>query len=182
VVERLTIRSVGLRDQQGVYHIIPFSSVDAVSNFMRGFGYHVAEIGIAYRENIDEAQALMRQAFEELRQDPELGPTIIAPLEWHGLTSFGDSAVVVRARIKTQPGQQWAVGRAYNAIIKRLFDEHGIEMPFPHLTLYLGQNKDGSAPPVHAVIDRLPEVIQAQVTGAASRSDGAGLVPKDATG
>ncbi len=182
VVERLTIRSVGLRDQQGVYHIIPFSSVDAVSNFMRGFGYHVAEIGIAYRENIDEAQALMRQGFEELRQDPELGPTIMAPLEWHGLTSFGDSAVVVRARIKTQPGQQWAVGRAYNAIIKRLFDAHGIEMPFPHLTLYLGQNKDGSAPPVHAVIDRLPEVVQAQVTGAASRSDGAGLVPKDATG
>ena len=72
-VEHLTIRSVGLRDLQGVYHIIPFSSVDSVSNFMRGFGYHVAEIGIAYRENIDEARALMHEAFDELRQDPELG-------------------------------------------------------------------------------------------------------------
>ena len=153
-VEHLTIRSVGLRDLQGVYHIIPFSSVDSVSNFMRGFGYHVAEIGIAYRENIDEARALMHEAFDELRRDPEHGPAIVEPLDWHGLTAFGDSAVVLRARIKTRPGQQWAVGRAYNAIIKRLFDEHGIEIPYPHMTLYLGQDKDGTAPPLHTVVDR----------------------------
>jgi small-conductance mechanosensitive channel len=182
VVERLTIRSVGLRDLQGVYHIIPFSSVDSVSNFMRGFGFHVAEIGVAYRENIDEARALMHEAFDELRQDPELGPTIIEPLEWHGLTAFGDSAIILRARIKTRPGQQWAVGRAYNAIIKRLFDEHGIEIPFPHLTLYFGQNKDGSAPPMHAVIDRLPEVMQAKVASAGPEADSTGLVPKGASG
>lgn len=155
-VERLTIRSVGLRDLQGVYHIIPFSSVDAVSNFMRGFGYHVAEIGIAYRENIDEARALMHEAFDELRRDPDLGSAIIEPLDWHGLTEFGDSAVILRARIKTLPGRQWAVGRAYNAIIKRLFDEQGIEIPFPHMTLYFGQDKDGTAPPLHTVVDRRP--------------------------
>jgi small conductance mechanosensitive channel len=153
-VERLTIRSVGLRDLQGVYHIVPFSSVDAVSNFMRGFGYHVAEIGIAYRESIDEARALMHEAFDELRRDPDLGPAIIGALDWHGLTEFGDSAVVLRARIKTRPGQQWAVGRAYNAIIKRLFDGHGIEIPFPHMTLYFGQDKEGTAPPLHTVVDR----------------------------
>jgi small conductance mechanosensitive channel len=153
-VERLTIRSVGLRDLQGVYHIIPFSSVDAVSNFM--FGYHVAEIGIAYRENVEEARALMHAAFDELCQDPELGAAIFRPLDWHGLTAFGDSAVMLRARIKTRPGQQWAAGRAYNAIIKRLFDEHGIEIPFPHMTLYFGQDKEGMAPPLHTVVDRRP--------------------------
>ena len=155
-VEHLTIRSVGLRDVQGVYHIIPFSSVDSVSNFMRGFGCHVAEIGIAYRESIDEARDLMHAALDELRQDPEHGPEIIEPLEWQGLTAFGDSAVMVRARIKTRPGKQWAVGRAYNAIIKRLFDEHGIEIPFPHMTLYFGQDKEGMAPPLHTVVDRRP--------------------------
>ena len=64
--------------------------------------------------------------------------------------------MVLRARIKTRPGQQWAVGRAYNAIIKRLFDEHGIEIPYPHMTLYLGQDKDGTAPPLHTVVDRRP--------------------------
>jgi small conductance mechanosensitive channel len=181
-VERLTIRSVALRDLQGVYHIIPFSSVDSVSNFMRGFGFHVAELGIAYRENIDEARALMHEAFEELLKDPELGPTIIGPLEWHGLTAFGDSAITLRARIKTRAGQQWAVGRAYNAIVKRLFDEHGIEIPFPHLTLYFGQNKDGGAPPVHAAIDRLPEVLQAKAASATPAGGSSGLVPKGASG
>jgi small-conductance mechanosensitive channel len=181
-VERLTIRSVALRDLQGVYHIIPFSSVDSVSNFMRGFGFHVAELGIAYRENIDEARVLMHEAFEELLRDPELGPTIIGPLEWHGLTAFGDSAITLRARIKTRAGQQWAVGRAYNAIVKRLFDEHGIEIPFPHLTLYFGQNKDGGAPPVHAAIDRLPEILQAQAASATSEGGSSGLVPKGASG
>jgi small conductance mechanosensitive channel len=160
-VEHLTIRSVGLRDVQGVYHIIPFSSVDSVSNFMRGYSYHVAEIGIAYRENIDEAKALMHEAFDELRQDPELGREIVEPLDWHGLTQFADSAVVLRARIKTRPGKQWAVGRAYNAIIKRIFDEHGVEIPFPHVTLYFGQDKDGTAVPMHTIVDRPSKVPQA---------------------
>jgi small conductance mechanosensitive channel len=153
VVERLSIRSLGLRDLHGVYHIVPFSSVEAVSNFMRGFAYHVAEIGIAYRENVDEAKAVMHQAFDELCQHPELGPAILAPLDWHGLTTFGDSAIVLRCRIKTLPGQQWATGRAYNAIIKRRFDEAGIEIPFPHMTLYFGQDKQGAAAPLRAAFE-----------------------------
>ena len=157
VVERLSIRSLGLRDLQGVYHIVPFSSVDAVSNFMRGFGYHVAEIGIAYRENVDEAKAVMHAAFDELCQNPEIGPAITAPLDWHGLTAFGNSAITLRARIKTLPGQQWAAGRAYNAIIKRRFDEAGIEIPFPHMTLYFGQDKQGTAPPLRAAFE--PEAL-----------------------
>jgi small conductance mechanosensitive channel len=160
VVERLSIRSLGLRDLHGVYHIVPFSSVEAVSNFMRGFAYHVAEIGIAYRENVDEARALMHEAFDELAKDPERRAAIIGPLDWHGLTTFGDSAIVLRARIKTQPGQQWAVGRAYNAIIKRLFDAHGIEIPFPHMTLYFGRDKDGSAAPLRAMLEPAPATRQ----------------------
>ena len=75
--------------------------------------------------------------------------------------------MVLRARIKTRPGQQWAVGRAYNAIIKRLFDEHGIEIPYPHMTLYLGQHKDGTAPPLHTVVDRRPGVSEQHGTALA---------------
>src|SRR3546814_4522054 len=66
-VERLTIRSVGIRDLSGVYHIVPFSSVDTVSNFMRGFAFHVAEIEVAYRENVSEVKQAMLDAFAELR-------------------------------------------------------------------------------------------------------------------
>ena len=146
-VEKLTIRSVSLRDLQGVYHIIPFSSVDMVSNFMRGFGFHVAEIGIAYRENVAEAKALMFKAFDDVKADPAHGREMLGPLEWHGLTEFGDSAVMVRARIRTRPGSQWAVGRAYNEAVKRRFDEAGVEIPFPHMTVWFGEDKKGAAPP-----------------------------------
>lgn len=143
LVEKLTIRSVSLRDFQGVYHLIPFSSVDAVSNFTRDFSQYVLDMGIAYREDIGEAKQAMFDAFDELRRDPEHGPSLMGDLEWFGLDRFGDSAIVLRARIKTLPGKQWGIGRAYNGIVKRIFDERGIEIPFPHTTLYFGENKAG---------------------------------------
>lgn len=154
-VEKLTVRSVGLRDLRGVYHLIPFSSVDNVSNFMRGFSFHVAEIGVAYRENVAEVKDLMKEAFERLKET-EHGENLLADeLEMHGLTTFGDSAIVIRARIKTKPGTQWALGRAYNEIIKEVFDRAGVEIPFPHMTLYWGEDKQGNAPPLR--IDRKKE-------------------------
>ena len=143
VVERLTIRSVSLRDLNGIYHLIPFSSVDAVSNFTRDYSNYVIDMSVAYREDTGEAKKAMFDAFDELRNDPEHGPTIIGDFEWFGLDKFADSAVVLRARIRTLPGKQWGIGRAYNEIVKRVFDARGIEIPFPHTTLYFGENKQG---------------------------------------
>ena len=149
VAERLSIRSVGLRDLSGTYHIVPFSSVDTVSNFMRDFAYHVGEYGIAYRENIDEAISHLRAAFDELASDPEHKNEILEPLEVSGVTALADSSVNIRVRIKTRPGSQWAIGRAYNRLVKMHFDAAGIEIPFPHTTLYFGQDKEGGAPPAN---------------------------------
>lgn len=142
-VERLTIRSVSLRDVAGAFHIIPFSSVDMVTNYMRDFGYFVCDMGVAYRENVDEVKQAMIDAFEELRADPDQAAKIMADLEWFGLNSFGDSAVVCRARVKCIPGAQWGVGRAYNEVLKRVFDDRNIEIPFPHQTIFLGESKNG---------------------------------------
>ena len=147
--ERLSIRSVGIRDLAGTYHIVPFSSVDTVSNFMRDFGYHVGEYAIAYRENIDEALDAMREAFDELAADEEHKSNIVAPLEVSGVTALGNSSISLRVRIKTTPGTHWGVGRAYNRLVKLYFDARGIEIPFPHTTLYFGQDKAGSAPPAN---------------------------------
>lgn len=157
VVEKLTVRSVSLRDLYGVFHIIPFSSVDLVSNYMREFSYHVMDMGIAYREDIDEAKQAMHDGFEELRATEE-GRDILGDLEWFGLNSFGDSALVVRARIKTLPGKQWAIGRAYNLILKRIFDERGIEIPYPHQTIYFGEDKQGKAPPLRVLREKVAEM------------------------
>ncbi|WP_417742552.1 mechanosensitive ion channel domain-containing protein [Salipiger sp.] len=153
VVEKLTIRSVSLRDVSGAYHLIPFSSVDMVTNFMREFGYFVCDMGVAYRENIDEVKQAMLDAFEQLRADPEQAANIMGDLEWFGINAFGDSAVVVRARIKCVPGTQWGVGRAYNGVLKEVFDARNIEIPFPHQTIYLGESKSGATQPFHVVTE-----------------------------
>lgn len=148
VVERLTIRSVSIRSLDGTVHLVPFSSVDAVSNMMKGFSYHVAEMGVAYREDIGEVKAAMQEAYDRLMETDHRFH-ILEPLDIQGVTSFGDSAVMVRARIKTRPGMQWGTGRAYNEILKQVFDRHGIEIPFPHMTLYMGEDKEGRSPPLN---------------------------------
>ncbi|MGC3873848.1 mechanosensitive channel protein [Halomonas sp. GXIMD04776] len=147
--ERLSIRSVGIRDLSGTYHIVPFSSVDTVSNYMREFGNHVGEYGIAYRESIDDAIVQLEQAFEELKASEEHGYKLLEPLSVAGVIALADSSVNIRVIIKTTPGDQWAVGRAYNRLVKKYFDAAGIEIPFPHTTLYFGQDKDGLAPPAN---------------------------------
>ncbi|GGF06104.1 mechanosensitive ion channel [Stappia taiwanensis] len=156
-VENLTIRSVRLRDLDGTAHVIPFSTVDRIANFMRGYAYHVAAIGVAYDSDIGQVKRAMETAFERLKKE-EIGVQILEPLEMHGVTTFGDSAITVRARIKTVPGSQWAVGRAYNEKIKAVFDEEGIEIPFPQVTYH------AATPPVALPAEAAPQ------TGGGDRS------------
>lgn len=159
-VERLTIRSVSLRDVQGVYHIIPFSSVDMVSNYVKDYGYFVCDMGVAYRENVDEVKQAMLDAFAELKGDPLQADGILDELEWFGLNSFGDSAVVLRARIKCVPGRQWGIGRAYNGVLKTVFDARNIEIPFPHQTIYFGESKEGKTQSVKVDVEHQAEAGQ----------------------
>ncbi len=148
LVEAISIRTVRLRDLSGTVHTIPFSAIDTVSNLTRDFSFYVFDLGVAYREDVDEVMEVIRQVGAELQDDPEIGPVVLEPLEIFGVDAFGDSAVVIKGRIKTQPIKQWMVGRAFNRRIKKRFDELGIEIPFPHRTVYFGQDKDGTAPPL----------------------------------
>ncbi len=147
-VEKLSVRSVSLRDVNGAFHMIPFSTVDMVSNYMRGFAYSVCDMGIAYRENVEEAKQAMFDAFDRMiENEPDTAASIVGGLEWFGVQSLGDSAVVLRTRMKTNPGKQWGIGRMYNGYLKTMFDERGIEIPFPQQTIWLGENKDGTTQP-----------------------------------
>lgn len=147
VVERLTVRSVRLRDLNGTTHVVPFSSVDMVANFMRDYSFHVAVIGVSYDTNIKDAKQALEDAFNRLR-DSEFGQFILGDLEVHGVTNFGASSIDIRVRIKTTPGDQWKTGRAYNEYIKEVFDERNIEIPFPHVTYQMSQNDGKHKHPV----------------------------------
>jgi len=149
VVEDLSIRSIRLRDLSGNVHTIPFSSVDTVTNMTKLYSYYLLNIGVAYREDTDEVANVCRQIVEEMRAEPEFGSEILEPLEVLGVDQFADSAVIIKARIKTRPIKQWIVGREFNRRMKKRFDELGIEIPFPHRTLYFGVDKKGEAPPAH---------------------------------
>ncbi len=103
---------------------------------------------MAYREDTDEVIVHLRAAFAELIDNPEHRDKILDhELEVHGVTALADSSVNIRVRIKTVPGSQFAIGREYNRLVKRHFDAAGIEIPFPHMTLYFGEDKRGEAPP-----------------------------------
>lgn len=147
VVERLSIRSIRLRDLSGNVHTIPFSSVDTVTNMTKEFSMAVIEAGVAYRESVDEVMAELKKLGAEFQEDREFGPLILEPLDMLGVDALGDSAVVIKCRFKTVPMKQWAVRREFNRRMKNRFDELGIEIPFPHQTVYFGVDKDGTAPP-----------------------------------
>lgn len=154
VVEAMSIRTIRLRDVAGNVHVIPFGAVDRITNMTKDFGRAVVDVGIAYRENVDEVTEVLRKIGEELAADENYKDSITAPMEVFGVQALGDSAVVIRCRFTTKAGMQWGVGREMNRRVKNRFDELGIEIPFPHQTLYFGIDKDGSAPPARMLIDR----------------------------
>ncbi len=146
IVESMTIRSVRLRDLGGNVHTVPFGEVAAVLNMTKDFSYALMEVGIAYREDVDEVVEVLREIGDGMQADEEFGPLILEPLQVLGLDSFGASSVNIRIRLKTLPIQQWAVKREFQRRMKRVFDERGIEIPFPHQTVYFGVDKSGHAP------------------------------------
>ena len=148
-VESVSIRSVRLRDYSGTVHTVPFSEVSSVKNMTKGFSYAVLNIGVGYREDVDEVMATLQEIDDDFQKDEDFAPDLKGPLELAGLQSLDDSAVVIRGRIKTKAGKQWAVRREFQRRMKAVFDERGIEIPFPHTTLYFGEDKEGNAPAAH---------------------------------
>ena len=146
-VEEITLRYVRLRDYEGSVHYVPNGQITTVVNMTRGFGNAVFEIGVAYREDIDEVMALMRKVAAQLRADDTFAARIQDDLDIAGVDRWDDSAVIVRCRLRCVAGDQWGVKREYLRRLKAAFDEHAIEIPFPHMTLYAGQDRDGKAPP-----------------------------------
>lgn len=176
-VEDITLRHVRLRDYAGNVHFVPNGLITTVSNMGRGFAQAVVDVGIAYREDVDEALALMREVGAQMRADETFGPRLLDDLDVAGVERWDDSAVVLRCRFKVQPLQQWSVRREYLRRLKVAFDARGIEIPFPHLTVYAGIDKAGRAPALPLrVVDPADRPIRSEaVPGAPSPTPGRDL-------
>jgi moderate conductance mechanosensitive channel len=149
LVEQITLRMIVLRDYAGNVIYIRNGKIDVVTNMTKDYSHYVFNVGIAYREDVDEVIAVLKAIDEEMRRDPEFKDDILAPLDVAGLDSFGDSSILIKARTKTKPIQQWRIGREFNRRMKKKFDELNIEIPFPHQTVYFGKDKQGKSPPLN---------------------------------
>lgn len=139
LVEKIEMRTVTLRDFSGVVHVFQNGKINTLSNMTKEWSAVVLDIRVAYKENPEYVMSVMAEVGNELQKDADFKNRFVEPMEIFGVDSLGDSAVVVRARIKTKPGEQWNVGREYRKRIKNAFDAKGIEIPFPHTTVYWGE-------------------------------------------
>jgi small conductance mechanosensitive channel len=135
VVEAMTIRSIRLRDLTGSVFTVPFSAVTSVKNMTKDFAFALFDVNVSYTADLDKVAQVLRAVGAEMQDDPNYRRDILEPLEILGLNAFGESSVVFRARMKTRPMRQWDIGREFNLRMKRAFDEHGIEIPFPQRTI-----------------------------------------------
>ena len=155
LVEEVTLRYVQLRDYDGNVHFVPNSTISTVVNMSRGYAQAVVDISVGYGEDVDRVMELMREVGAEMRADPVHAGRILDALEIAGVDKWDNSAVVIRARFRVAPLEQWNVKRDYLRRLKRAFDERGIEIPFPQRTLHIARRKaqggsgrpDGEATP-----------------------------------
>jgi moderate conductance mechanosensitive channel len=139
LVEAVNLRTTVLRGQDGTVYVFRNGAINTLANMTHGYSYYVFDIGVAYKEDTDRVIEVVRSIADGMMKEEEFQGTILAPLEVMGVDKFAESAVIIKARFKTAPIKQWAVGREMNRRIKKKFDELGIEMPFPHMSIYFGE-------------------------------------------
>jgi small conductance mechanosensitive channel len=154
LVEEITLRYIRLRDYDGNVHFVPNGEVKAVVSMSRGYAQSVVDVGVAYRENVDEVMAIMKEVGRQMRLDRAFAGRLLDDLEMAGVERWDESAVVIRCRFKCVPLEQWSVRREYLRRLKQAFDAKGIEIPYPHVTVYAGQDKEGSAPEIPLRLSR----------------------------
>lgn len=139
LVERINFRTIVVRDETGTVHVFPNGSITTLANMTQEWSAYVFEIRVAYKEDVDSVVAVMQKVGAELRNDETFGPLMMEDIEIYGVDSFQDSAVAIKGRLRTLPIKQWNVGREYRRRIKLAFDREGIEIPFPHRSIYFGE-------------------------------------------
>lgn len=135
-VEEVTLRYVRLRDVEGAVHYVPNGVIATVTNRSRDYAFSLVDVGVAYAENLDRVEGVIRDIGAAMQRDAEFGVRILAPVELMGVEQLADSAVILRCRFKVGPSEQGAVRREFQRRLKQEFDARGIEIPFPSRTVY----------------------------------------------
>ena len=155
-VEEVNLRFIRLRSYDGTVHFVPNSLITGVSNMTRGFSYAVMDLGVSYGTDVDQAIGVINAAATQMHQDPDWQSRVLGDIEIAGVDKLADSAVVIKCRFKTVALDQWAVRREFLKRIKQAFDEHGIEIPFPHMKIVQAATAKAAASDATEDPDREP--------------------------
>ncbi|WP_419246698.1 mechanosensitive channel protein [Serratia sp. NFX21] len=139
-VERMTIRSIGLRDDYGVYHIVPFSSITTLANYAREFGVYRANYSVSRDEDIDHVHQVLHQAVDALKQDDQVKHFLVGEPVFNGVVALGDRSFTTRVTVRTQALKQWVVQYALDRLVKMHFDQADIAMPQQAMQLSYAPN------------------------------------------
>lgn len=145
-VEGLTLRTVKLRDLDGIVHIITFSRIESIHNMSRQFGIALMRIRIPYDMKIDDAITLMQETAQELRKDPMMRHYIWSPLEMQGVQGFEDGCPILRMRFRTAPEMQWDVSRAFNLLLKQRMEAQEMDLGVPRLSVSMEARSEARDP------------------------------------
>jgi small-conductance mechanosensitive channel len=141
-VEEIGLRRTVLRDLKGILHVIPNGEIRVSSNYTRSISRAFFEVGVAYKEDLDRVMEIVKKTWEDMAQDPDWKAKIISETPWLlRVEEFGDSGIIIRAVGDTRPMEQWGVLGELRRRIKRVFDKEGVEIPWPHIKLYFGEEK-----------------------------------------
>jgi len=143
-IEKVSLRTTTLRDVRGVVWTVPNGEIHRTANHSQLWSRAILDIGVSYGTDVDQASEIMKAVADELWQENREDATILEEPSVWGVEQLGNDAVVIRLVVKTDPSEQWGVGRILRARIKKAFDEVGIEIPFPQRTVWI-RNEEGDA-------------------------------------
>lgn len=130
-VESFSLRSVKLRHHRGPLSTVPFGDLGAIQNMSRDWVIDKFSVTVGYKTDMEVLRKLIKKLGAELAADPEFAPHVIEPLKMQGVQNFGDYGIAVGLKMTMRPGEQFQIRRKAYVRLKQIFEEQGIEIPFP---------------------------------------------------
>lgn len=143
-VENISVRSFQLRHHLGALHTIPFGEIQVLTNYSRDWVIMKLPLRVTYDTDVEHVRKLIKKLGVALLDDPVIGDNFIQPLKSQGVIEMQDSAMIIRVKFMTKPGDQWLVRKKVYEEIRALFEREGIKFAHREVTVRLadGQRTD----------------------------------------
>jgi small-conductance mechanosensitive channel len=151
MVEHISLRSLRLRNARGPVHTIPFGDMGTVTNMSRDYIITKLDFRVRYDTDVDKVRKVIKKIYQEIEQDEELGIKLLGKIKSQGVKQLDDSAMIMRVKYKTKPGDQFIIRKELYRMIQESFRKNGIEFAHRNVTVYMPSGDETAAPDKKAV-------------------------------